>query len=137
MVVTDALARAGHGEKTVLQLYNELQALEPDAKLSAQMATQLNGTMKELLNVLKVESGRRHAYVPESRRFDVERLLNNPSQLFASELFDALPDLVKYDLSESGRCLAFGLPTAAAFHALRAIEGELRDFYRDWIRQSG
>lgn len=33
------------------------------------------------------------------------------------------------DFSEADRCLAFGCPTAAGFHAMRAVETDLRDYW--------
>jgi hypothetical protein len=134
MVVADALAQTGYGRKTLAELLREMDALPKDAKLTAPMAAELTGAMSELLKVLKVESGRRYAYVPESGRFDVELLMNNVARLFAPGVYARLPELVRYDLAEAGRCVAFNLPTASAFHALRAIEGALRDFYCDWVR---
>jgi hypothetical protein len=46
-----------------------------------------------------------------------------------------LDDLAKLDMAEAGRAIVFELPTAAAFHVLRATEQVLQDFYRTWVRQ--
>lgn len=53
----------------------------------------------------------------------------------APGVYDALPDLAKYDLEEGGKAIAFDLPTAAAFHLLRGTEGVLRDFYCRVVRR--
>jgi len=40
-----------------------------------------------------------------------------------------LPEFTRADLDQAGRCLAFDLPTAAAFHLLRGTEAVLRQYY--------
>jgi len=40
-----------------------------------------------------------------------------------------IDEQAKKDFREAGRCLAFELPTAAGFHAMRATESVLRQFY--------
>jgi len=50
--------------------------------------------------------------------------------LFSSpETSEKLDEIVKYDLSESVKCLAFNLCTASAMCSLRAVEGALRSLY--------
>lgn len=43
---------------------------------------------------------------------------------------DTLAEITKLDLDQAGRCLAFDLPTAAAFHLLQATESVIRKYYR-------
>ena len=45
------------------------------------------------------------------------------------KVFNKLSPIAKSDLEEAGKCIAFELPTAAAFHLLRATESVLREFY--------
>lgn len=40
-----------------------------------------------------------------------------------------ISDNAKKDFREAGKCLAFELPTAAGFHAMRATESVLREYY--------
>jgi hypothetical protein len=40
-----------------------------------------------------------------------------------------IEDQAKKDFREAGRCLAFEVPTAAGFHAMRATENVLRQYY--------
>jgi hypothetical protein len=62
---------------------------------------------------------------------DVRVLIEDASKKFPSELLAVMPDLVKEDLKQSGRCLAFDLPTACAFHVCRATEGLMRFYYKN------
>lgn len=41
----------------------------------------------------------------------------------------SLPQQTKADLDQAGKCIAFDLPTAAAFHLLRGTEAVLREYY--------
>lgn len=41
----------------------------------------------------------------------------------------SLPDLTKRDLDQAGKCMAFDVPTAAAFHLLRGTEAVIREYY--------
>jgi hypothetical protein len=40
-----------------------------------------------------------------------------------------LPDLTKQDFDQGGKCIAFDVPTAAAFHLLRGTETVIREYY--------
>jgi len=40
-----------------------------------------------------------------------------------------LPDETKKDLDQAGKCIAFDVPTAAAFHLLRGTEAVIRQYY--------
>ena len=74
------------------------------------------------------------AFIASDKRYTVEKLLGDMGSLLSEGVFDELPELARYDLQEGGRALAFELPTAAAFHFLRATEAVLRDFYLTVVR---
>lgn len=40
------------------------------------------------------------------------------------------------DIQQAGRCLAFNLPTAAAFHILRAVEAVIRQYYAAVVKST-
>jgi hypothetical protein len=79
------------------------------------------------------------AHVTRDKRFPVDRLLSDVPSLMSPGIFEALPEVARYDFGEAGRCIAFEAPTAAAFHLMRATEDVLRYFYcslveRDRVR---
>lgn len=75
------------------------------------------------------EAAGRVAFIATDKRYTVEKLIDDIGSLMNQGVFEELPELAKFDLREGGRALAFDLPTAAAFHFLRATEEVLRHFY--------
>ncbi|SDK94552.1 hypothetical protein [Natronorubrum texcoconense] len=62
---------------------------------------------------------------------DSERVMNDPATLFQDELWGALPEKSKSDLTESINALCFGLPTCSVLLSLRTVERHLQEWYRD------
>ena len=85
--------------------------------------------MKIVADVSKYEASNLQAYIISEKRLPTEKLLSNISGLFGTSVFFALPELCKYDFTQAGKCIAFELPTSAAFHTLRGTEGVLRSYY--------
>lgn len=103
--------------------------------LDAGEATKLREIMIELDITLWSETGLNFAYIVTDKRIDVEKLLNDVPTLFSPKIFKHLPSIAKYDFKEAGKCIAFGLPTAAAFHLLRGTEDTLRLFYCSIVKR--
>jgi hypothetical protein len=57
-------------------------------------------------------------------------LVNKAEVNLPEDALPVIPDSVKKDFREAGRCLAFEVPTAAGFHAMRATEAVLRIYYK-------
>jgi hypothetical protein len=84
-----------------------------------------------------VDRGAKAYSVANKGIFDTGLLVENAEAVIPEELRDLLPDIARSDLGESGRCLAFEIPTAAGFHVLRATEAAIKLYYRsltgnDW-----
>jgi hypothetical protein len=112
----------------------DLQASPPDAKLTVAQAQALNESMLKFRTTLTAEAGGMVAYIATDKRYPVQSLLENMAALFPPGGFDELPEITRHDLAEAGKAIAYELPTAAAFHLLRATEEALRVFYRSWVR---
>lgn len=112
-----------------------LKELETNAVLTAEQATSLNNIMYLLQSTLLAEAGGKLAYIVTDKRLDVNKLLENPKDLLAPNVFDALCEIARYDISAAGRCIAFEQPTSAAFHILRGTEKVLRTFYIGIVRR--
>ena len=79
--------------------------------------------------VLAAELGFSDLFIaPKRGAFDTSDLTENGQLLFASELQAKVPAAIP-DVKQAGRCIAFDLPTAAAFHLHRANEIVLRQYY--------
>lgn len=84
---------------------------------------------------LMAESASSVIYRTTKRRYDVVRLMGDVGELFGDSTFGSISAIARYDFGEAGRCVAFGLPTAAAFHLLRGTEEVVRMYYISWIRR--
>jgi hypothetical protein len=118
------------------KILGELRAVDDDdATLTAEQAAELNQEMLFVRKTLEAESRLSIAYIVTEKRLDVKKLVGNVAALMSQGVWAKLPDLARADLAEAGKCVAFELPTASAFHSLRATEGVLRHFYRGVIKQ--
>jgi hypothetical protein len=63
------------------------------------------------------------------RGYDIEVLISDGMQLFSEDCKRNFSDEEKYDINQSAKCLAFEVPTAAAFHVFRAVESVIRRYY--------
>jgi hypothetical protein len=67
-------------------------------------------------------------WVTQKRGYDSHELINTAENLFPPELIERVPETI-YDLRQLGKCIAFELGTAAGFHAMRATELVLRQYW--------
>lgn len=67
-------------------------------------------------------------HVSKKGGFDTTDLIERGETIFPSELLRKVPDAVP-DIREGTRCIAFELPTAAAYHFHRANESILRVYF--------
>lgn len=71
--------------------------------------------------------------VPRRGIFDTEKLVDTAEEHLPESIRSSLPKFVVAEFREAGRCLAFGLFSAAGFHALRAAEKALRQYHAAFI----
>jgi hypothetical protein len=117
----------------------EFYELPKDSKetLTKQQANIIIQGMKLITSILKYESTKLRAYIVAEKRLPVEKLLSDVASMFGKNVFEALPDLAQYDFKQAGKCIAFEVPTAAAFHTLRGTEGVLRSYYAALVPTDG
>lgn len=121
-------------ERAANELYHfkndmKSETFNDDDNLSTDQSKELKKIMNDIEKTLIAESRGNVAYIVSDKRYDVNKLLSNISELMAPDVFQSLPEIAQYDFNESGKCIAFGLPTSAAFHLLRGTEAVLRDYY--------
>ena len=61
--------------------------------------------------------------------YSTRDLIENAHKHLPSPVCESVPEMTRLDLDQAGKCLAFGVPTAAAFHLLRATESVIRKYY--------
>lgn len=133
---TFSLPVSHQGSGDLYTIAAELRETPDDAKMSAEQATRLRGAMSKFRHTLEAEAQLNIAFIATEKRIDVRKLLGDVASLMQPGVMPQLPPIARHDLPAAGRCIAFELPTAAAFHALRATEDVLRQFYRCVIRQN-
>jgi hypothetical protein len=61
--------------------------------------------------------------------YNTRLLMEKPEEKFPKDLRSVFSSIVMYDLQQAGRCLAFELPTAVAFHLFRATQAVMDAYY--------
>lgn len=125
--------RAAH---KLVDFYNLLQEVDDASSLNEDGANRLSAIMSLLLETFDAEAQANLAYLVTDKRLDTNRLLNDISALLAPSVFDSLPSIAQYDITEAGKCIAYELPTSAAFHLLRGTEAVLRHFYLCYVKRN-
>lgn len=118
----------------LVRLYNELRLLGKKAVLPQERVEQLRALMETVCVTLEAEIAGFEAFTVSPKRLDVTLLKENVSALFAPGVYNQLAETARYDLAEAGKCIAFELPTAAAFHLFRGTTDVLRHFYCALVR---
>jgi len=115
---------------------DKLLKTESAYRLNLKEMQELRQIISDIRKTLEAEAEGNIAFIVTDKRIDVNKLLSNIPSLMTPGIFDSLPQIAKYDFTEAGKCIAFELPTAAAFHLLRGTESVLRHFYCDFIKRN-
>lgn len=118
------------------EIRTKISALPEDTKVDDALSNEISKAVNKLDATLDAELQLRDAYLVTPKRFSLEYLLEEPQELFASGVFKDLPNLCKFDFGEACHCIAFSLPTAAAFHTMRGTEGVLRHYYFSRVKRN-
>jgi hypothetical protein len=114
---------------TLLNNIDRITKKSTDDRLDWYDEVTLDSDVRGFTTVLSDEVGLANTYVVLSKRgYDISALVESGEVLFPAELPQKVPDSLK-DLREAAKCLAFELPTAAAFHLHRANEAVLRRYW--------
>jgi HEPN domain-containing protein len=128
-----SLTISGGAAVTLRQQINkglDLFRANPDVVMDEQWVATFNHAFWAFEQALALELGRAPIYfVSQKGIYATSALINTADSALVDEVHNTVSYAAKKDLSQAGRCLAFEVPTAAAFHALRAVEKVLREFY--------
>ncbi len=106
--------------------------LQHDAKMpiEAYKINILQTAIKDLETVLSNDMPGVSTYVASQKGiYETDALITHADQHFPDGVRELIPDQAKKDLLESGKCLAFELPTACAFHLWRVVETVMSAYY--------
>jgi len=139
--LTDRVITVAFSKETGYNLLSALAKLVPgqlsvipadklEYELSWQDVYPIKNSLREFQIVWQTELGKMDTYyISQKGIYSTSDLIERADNVLPIEIADTLPEPIRFDLRQAGRCLAFDLATAAAFHIMRALEGVLRDFY--------
>lgn len=114
--------------------------VSPDERKSQLLNSDQEAELRPLARVLYAaifaEADGKLTYVASDKRYSLETLTQGVQTIFGAGVFGRLPPLTRFDFEQAALCIAFELPTAAAFHLMRGAEGVLRFFYESVQRQN-
>lgn len=85
---------------------------------------------KEFETVLRAECQMMDTYfVSKKGAYSTKDLVENAHHQVPEPTRSKLPEQTRTDFDQAGKCLAFDVPTAAAFHLLRGTEAVIRQYY--------
>ena len=100
---------------------------DPALTIPQPLVLRITSAVTEFRHHLEAECPTLATYVVSPKgAYSVSRLIDQAEVLIPETTRGQLDDLVTEDIRQAGRCLAFDLPTAAAFHLFRAVESVLR-----------
>ncbi len=117
---------------SLLSKINAVLSVPPEAQQAAMDASRwdiwllASGLNTLLMGELAVQPV---YHVWPKRAYNIEALVSEGETLFSLEVRSNFTHDEKYNIREAGKCLAFEIPTAAAFHIFRCAESVLRRYY--------
>ncbi|MCK4546135.1 MAG: hypothetical protein KAW17_01725 [Candidatus Eisenbacteria sp.] len=121
--------------KKLLRIRADARRLPKDAKVDSALAQRVSEAVEALDATLDAELQLRTAYVVTPKRFDIVHLVDSPAELLGKKTYNELSPICQADFSDACRCVAFGVPTGAAFYLMRCVEGVLRSYYCRVVRR--
>jgi len=117
------------------KIRDKLESLPKETKIDINLAKEVQAAIQTIDATLDAELKLRSAFIVTPTRFQLNHMLKAPQSLFGSSIFENLSTISQFDFREGARCVAFGLPTAAAFHIMRGTEGVLRHYYCSIVKR--
>ena len=140
MMRTDSplLGTARRAVGKLISAINEVLSLDFDAMMKIgdeetitwYPLSKITGALGELESVLGNDMPGIAAYLVSKKGiFDTEELIEHAENYLLPDIRSNLPEQAKVDLREAGKCLAYELATACAFHLWRAVETVMEAYY--------
>jgi hypothetical protein len=115
------------------QLITAIEAIldcDCETKVPRSRQSDLYNSVMTLEAVLAAELASQDLYsISKKGIYDTAGLIDSGESILPEKLRAYLPTQAIIDLRQGGRCLAFEIPTGAAFHLLRAAESVIKAYY--------
>ncbi|MFZ0829070.1 MAG: hypothetical protein WAO02_16775 [Verrucomicrobiia bacterium] len=109
---------------------SEGKELDFNKTISFLEAYNITNSLTEFETVFSAELQTLASYfVSQKLIYSTTDLIERPENLFPEMVRKALPRQCIADIRQAGKCIAFDIPTAAAFHILRGTESVIRAYY--------
>jgi len=117
-------------------IVQEIEKQNPEDIVKDDVTTKISKIISDADKTLDAELMLKKTYTLTSKRIDVDKLIKTPCELLANDVWTRLSEQCKIDFTEACRCIAFSMPTASAFHIMRAVEEMVRQLYLTFVRQN-
>ena len=103
---------------------------EPEEPIAPWLIAEVREAAKEFETVLRNECQLMDTYfISKKGTYSTKDLVENAHFQVPEPSRSSLPVQAVLDFDQAGKCIAFDVPTAAAFHLLRGTEALIRDYY--------
>ncbi len=103
---------------------------EPEEPLGVWLIAEVREAAKEFETVLRNECQIMDTYfISKKGTYSTKDLVENAHHQIPEPSRSALPQQSRLDFDQAGKCFAFDVHTAAAFHLLRGTEAVIREYY--------
>lgn len=111
-------------------LLNQIDALSKRPAHKVQDAWDVLWDAEKVQTLLDGELAVQSVYhIWPKRAYDTNLLIEQATRIFSADIRKWLTQEECYNVEQAGKCLAFEVPTAAAFHLMRAAESTIRRYY--------
>ena len=108
----------------------QTKTAEPEEPIGIWLVNEVREAAKEFETVLRNECQMMDTYfISKKGTYSTKDLVENAHHQIPEPSRSALSDQSKFDFDQAGRCIAFDVHTAAAFHLLRGTETVIREYY--------
>jgi hypothetical protein len=113
----------------LMSTYSE-RIKDPEPVLGPWYITEVREAAKEFETVLRNECMVMDTYfISKKGAYSTKDLVENAHFQIPEPSRSALSEQSRFDFDQAGKCMAFDVPTAAAFHLLRGTEAIIRQYY--------
>lgn len=90
--------------------------------------------MLALIDILQAESPESLVFLTFPKRLPLNSLVKKQQNILELWIYEKMQDIAKYDFNEACKCIAYELPTSAAFHLMRTLEYLWKEVAKnEWI----
>jgi hypothetical protein len=116
--------------RKVIESVSPATEFAEDKKLDFLEAYEIRTSAREFETVFSAEIQTFATYFASQKGiYSTSDLIERTGKVFPESLRSRLPKECIADISQAGKCIAFEVPTAAAFHIIRATESVIRLYY--------